>query len=389
MPWVTERRPGPLTDLIGPYQNPHTRTSDATRPPTPGPSPLSARQNWTPRETSSARSSPASAASLLTACGSLPDGGPSRKTVTVWLMKDSASKDFLKRFTEDFEQKHDAIRLDVRIQEWTGIGDKVQAALKRSDADAPDVIEVGNTQVAQYVDGGGLSDLTLESMRDWGMNDWLPGLAEPGTVRHPAVRRPLVRRQPGGHLPQGPVPGRRRRAAAEDPRGVAHRHRTPQHRREPGHLPGRPGLVHAVRLHLGRGRRPRREVALGELGGHPRDTGRAARHGLLPAASRPSATAPWTPTRNTRRRPGCSPRAGSPRSWRCPGSPRRSSGPTPPSRASSGSSPFPARPPASPVRSSPAAPTWSCRRTPTTATGPLPSSRPSRAPSGRRTSPGR
>ncbi|MFG2309289.1 extracellular solute-binding protein [Streptomyces sp. NPDC048566] len=119
-------------------------------------------------------------ASLLTACGSLPDGGPSRKTVTVWLMKDSASKDFLRRFTEDFEQKHDAIRLDVRIQEWTGIGDKVQAALKRSDADAPDVIEVGNTQVARYVDGGGLSDLTLESMRDWGMNDWLPGLAEPG-----------------------------------------------------------------------------------------------------------------------------------------------------------------------------------------------------------------
>ncbi|MCX4918366.1 MULTISPECIES: extracellular solute-binding protein [unclassified Streptomyces] len=119
-------------------------------------------------------------ASLLTACGSLPGSGTSRHTVTVWLMKDSASKDFLKRFTEDFESKHGDIRLDIRIQEWTGIGDKVQAALKQSDADAPDVIEVGNTQVAQYVDAGGLSDLTLESMRDWGVNDWLPGLAEPG-----------------------------------------------------------------------------------------------------------------------------------------------------------------------------------------------------------------
>ncbi|MFG2433843.1 extracellular solute-binding protein [Streptomyces sp. NPDC048508] len=119
-------------------------------------------------------------ACLLTACGSLPGSGTSRHTVTVWLMKDSASKDFLKRFTEDFESKHDDIRLDIRIQEWTGIGDKVQAALKRGDADAPDVIEVGNTQVAQYVDAGGLSDLTLESMRDWGMNDWLPGLSEPG-----------------------------------------------------------------------------------------------------------------------------------------------------------------------------------------------------------------
>ncbi|MFD6492490.1 extracellular solute-binding protein [Streptomyces sp. NPDC060188] len=119
-------------------------------------------------------------ASLLTACGSLPGSGPSRHTVTVWLMKDSASKEFLERFTKDFESRNSGIRLDIRIQEWTGIGDKVQGALKRRDADAPDVIEVGNTQVAQYVDGGGLSDLTLESMRDWGMNDWLPGLAEPG-----------------------------------------------------------------------------------------------------------------------------------------------------------------------------------------------------------------
>lgn len=119
-------------------------------------------------------------ASLLTACGALPEGGAERRTVTVWLMKDSASKAFLKRFTEDFERKHGDLRLEIRIQEWTGIGEKVQAALKRGDKGAPDVIEVGNTQVAQYVDGGGLSDLTLESMRDWGMNDWLPGLAEPG-----------------------------------------------------------------------------------------------------------------------------------------------------------------------------------------------------------------
>ncbi|MET9894244.1 extracellular solute-binding protein [Streptomyces sp. NPDC006465] len=121
-------------------------------------------------------------ASLLTACGALPGSGAQRRTVTVWLMKDSASKEFLKRFAEDFEDRHGDLRLDIRIQEWTGIGEKVQAALKAEDEAVPDVIEVGNTQVAQYVDGGGLSDLTLESMRDWGMNDWLPGLAGPGRI---------------------------------------------------------------------------------------------------------------------------------------------------------------------------------------------------------------
>ncbi|MEU1456769.1 extracellular solute-binding protein [Streptomyces avermitilis] len=119
-------------------------------------------------------------ASLLTACGALPGEGSGRRTVTVWLMKDSASKDFLARFTKEFERAHGDLRLDIRIQQWTGIGEKVQTALRRQGGDGPDVIEVGNTQVAQYVDGGGLLDLTLESMRDWGMKDWLPGLAEPG-----------------------------------------------------------------------------------------------------------------------------------------------------------------------------------------------------------------
>ncbi|MFH8447147.1 extracellular solute-binding protein [Streptomyces sp. NPDC018026] len=120
-------------------------------------------------------------ATVLSGCGLISqDGGSERHTVTVWLMKDSASQDFLKRFTEGFEADHPDLDLDVRIQEWTGIGDKVQAALKADGTDGPDVIEVGNTQVPQYAEGGRLQDLTLESMRDWGIRDWLPGLAEPG-----------------------------------------------------------------------------------------------------------------------------------------------------------------------------------------------------------------
>ncbi|MEU5278352.1 extracellular solute-binding protein [Streptomyces asoensis] len=133
-------------------------------------------------------------ASFLTACGVVPGSGePDRRTVTVWLMKDSASQEFLDRFTEDFEKGHPDLRLDIRIQEWTGIGGKVRAALKAGDADGPgdgtdagsgpDVIEVGNTQVPQYVDDRGLLDLTLESVAKWGGDEWLPGLAEPGQQR--------------------------------------------------------------------------------------------------------------------------------------------------------------------------------------------------------------
>ncbi|MFH9861446.1 extracellular solute-binding protein [Streptomyces sp. NPDC017202] len=123
-------------------------------------------------------------ASLLTGCGAVPGiGGSDRRTVTVWLMKDSASRDFLDRFTEDFERDHPDLDLDVRIQEWTGIAEKVQTALEGDGEDGPDVIEVGNTQVPLYVDGNRLLDLTLESVAKWEKDEWLPGLADPGQRR--------------------------------------------------------------------------------------------------------------------------------------------------------------------------------------------------------------
>ncbi|MEU0114300.1 extracellular solute-binding protein [Streptomyces bobili] len=127
-------------------------------------------------------------ASLLTGCGAVPGiGGSDRHTVTVWLMKDSASQDFLDRFTADFERDHPDFDLDIRIQEWTGIGEKVQTALEGEGEgegeDGPDVIEVGNTQVPQYVDGNRLLDLTLESVAKWDKDEWLPGLADPGQRR--------------------------------------------------------------------------------------------------------------------------------------------------------------------------------------------------------------
>ncbi|MFD8196512.1 extracellular solute-binding protein [Streptomyces wuyuanensis] len=119
-------------------------------------------------------------ATALAGCGLLPGGGSGDRTVTVWLMKDSVSEDFLERFVTEFEQTHPGVRLEVTFQEWTGIGKRVLTALESDDA--PDVIEVGNTQVAQYAESDGLLDLTLESIRDLGGEDWLPGLAEPGSI---------------------------------------------------------------------------------------------------------------------------------------------------------------------------------------------------------------
>ncbi|MFD7628617.1 extracellular solute-binding protein [Streptomyces sp. NPDC059851] len=122
------------------------------------------------------------AAAALTGCSSPGGAAPRPQKVTLWLMKGSASEDFTTRFTASFEQDHPGVDLDVRIQEWTGIGDKVNGVLSGRSTERADVIEVGNTQVAQYIENGGLSELTLEGLRKWGNQDWLEGLADPGSI---------------------------------------------------------------------------------------------------------------------------------------------------------------------------------------------------------------
>ncbi|MFH8935533.1 extracellular solute-binding protein [Streptomyces griseosporeus] len=120
---------------------------------------------------------------LLTACSSgsgsdgSADGSGGASELTVWLMRDSVSAAFQKEFTQAFTRAHPGIDLKIQIQEWDGIGQKVTAALASNDA--PDVIEVGNTQVAQYAQSGGLADLTGKKA-DLGGDTWLKGLAEPG-----------------------------------------------------------------------------------------------------------------------------------------------------------------------------------------------------------------
>ncbi|MCT2593865.1 extracellular solute-binding protein [Streptomyces sp. N2-109] len=115
----------------------------------------------------------------LSACGSSDSSGSSggSEELTVWVMKDSVTDSYLDRFAADFEKRHSGTVLDIQIQEWEGISQKITSALASNDA--PDVIEVGNTQVAQYAESGGVRDLTGKVGELKG-EDWLPGLAEPG-----------------------------------------------------------------------------------------------------------------------------------------------------------------------------------------------------------------
>ncbi|PZG17962.1 extracellular solute-binding protein [Nonomuraea aridisoli] len=121
----------------------------------------------------------------LSACGGGGEpepgaaSGAASTTLTVWIMDGSVTQDLLKKFETEYETAHQGIDLDIQIQAWDGIGERVTAAL--ASTDAPDVIEVGNTQVAQYAASGGVSDLTGR-IADLKGEDWLPGLAQPGNI---------------------------------------------------------------------------------------------------------------------------------------------------------------------------------------------------------------
>lgn len=109
----------------------------------------------------------------LAACGSAArTAAPvsyAGKTLTVWLMKGDNPDDWVKTVTAQFEAAYPGAKLDVQLQDWTGIQGRVTASL--SNLSPPDVIEIGNTQTAYYASTGGLLD--LGSYRDQlGADGW-------------------------------------------------------------------------------------------------------------------------------------------------------------------------------------------------------------------------
>ncbi|MCX4746811.1 extracellular solute-binding protein [Kitasatospora sp. NBC_01287] len=96
----------------------------------------------------------------------------SGKTVTMWLMSGSAPQAWQDGVKADFEAAYPGAKLNIQIQPWDNIGQKITTALSDGSVD---VLEVGNTQTAGYASTGGLMDLT-SAKADLGGNDWTPSL---------------------------------------------------------------------------------------------------------------------------------------------------------------------------------------------------------------------
>jgi N,N'-diacetylchitobiose transport system substrate-binding protein len=105
-------------------------------------------------------------------------GGSSANTLTVWLQVDAQSgwPDVVAAATTQFKAQNPGWDVDVQYKTWgTHLG-LFDAAL--AGRNAPDVIEMGNTEMTKYMAAGAFQDLSGLSFPN--QSSWLGGLAASG-----------------------------------------------------------------------------------------------------------------------------------------------------------------------------------------------------------------
>ncbi|MFE1789842.1 extracellular solute-binding protein [Streptomyces sp. NPDC059525] len=115
--------------------------------------------------------------SPATAANAAAGGSSPARELTVWLMWGSVPQPELERLTGEFEQAHPGVTVNVRMQGWPGIDERLETALN-SDA-PPDVVETGTTTTPYFAAKGLLRDLSDQSGR-LGAAEWIPSLRESG-----------------------------------------------------------------------------------------------------------------------------------------------------------------------------------------------------------------
>ena len=122
------------------------------------------------------------AAVVLAVAASTAAGGTSARgsaaatKITVWLQNDAQTgwPEIVAAATKAFQAKHPGVDVDVQYQTWGTHLTKFDAAL--AGGDAPDVIEMGNTEMTKYMAAGAFRQLTKANYPN--AKTWLQGLAD-------------------------------------------------------------------------------------------------------------------------------------------------------------------------------------------------------------------
>jgi N,N'-diacetylchitobiose transport system substrate-binding protein len=109
-------------------------------------------------------------------------GSATANTLTVWLQTDAQQNPTWEKIVNAtnaaFEKDHPGWNVNVQYQTWGSHLQKFDATL--AGGNAPDVIEMGNTEMTKYMAAGAFQDLTSSKSSIPNSGTWLQGLAASG-----------------------------------------------------------------------------------------------------------------------------------------------------------------------------------------------------------------
>lgn len=114
------------------------------------------------------------------------DTAPQR--LQVWLMWGSVPTPVVDQLVDEFEAVHPGVEVDVQLQSWVGIQERLEAAL--GSADTPDVVEIGTTTTPSLAAAHLLEDLSARAS-ELGSEEWIPSLRESGNWQERQYGVPL------------------------------------------------------------------------------------------------------------------------------------------------------------------------------------------------------
>ena len=119
---------------------------------------------------------------VLAVAATTASGATKRSTasITVWLQVDAQSgwPGAVAAANAAFQKQHPGVTVNVQYQTWPTHLGKFDATL--AGGNAPDVIEMGNTEMTKYMAAGAFQDLTSAKASFDNSSNWLAGLAASG-----------------------------------------------------------------------------------------------------------------------------------------------------------------------------------------------------------------
>ena len=120
-------------------------------------------------------------AALAVVASTASGGTQATNSITVWLQTDAQATNWepiVKAANAAFQKDHPGVAVNVQYQTWGNHLQKFDATL--AGGNAPDVIEMGNTEMTKYMAAGAFQDLSSEKASIPNSSTWLEGLAASG-----------------------------------------------------------------------------------------------------------------------------------------------------------------------------------------------------------------